>query len=61
DALTGLSAIDKVSLSITQLMAKKPTEFTSATSFISAVTAIEKSYNALDEASQKVSGKLFYI
>lgn len=54
DALTGLSAIDKVSLSITQLMAKKPTEFTSATSFISAVTAIEKSYNALDEASQKL-------
>ncbi|MDC6270257.1 cell wall-binding protein [Lysinibacillus fusiformis] len=54
DALTGLSAIDKVSLSITQLIAKKPADFTSATSFISAVTAIEKSYNALDEASQKL-------
>ncbi|MFJ7920530.1 cell wall-binding protein [Lysinibacillus fusiformis] len=54
DALTGLSAIDKVSLSITQLIAKKPADFTSATSFISAVTAIEKSYNALDDASQKL-------
>ncbi|GEM_PF-418606 len=54
DALTGLSAIDKVSLSITQLIAKKPADFSSATSFISAVTAIEKSYNALDEASQKL-------
>lgn len=54
DALTGLSAIDKVSLSITQLIAKKPADFTSATSFISAVKAIEKSYNALDEASQKL-------
>ncbi|MGE7796333.1 cell wall-binding protein [Lysinibacillus fusiformis] len=54
DALTDLSAIDKVSLSITQLIAKKPADFTSATSFISAVTAIEKSYNALDEASQKL-------
>lgn len=54
DALTGLSSIDKVSLSITQLIAKKPADFTSATSFISAVTAIEKSYNALDETSQKL-------
>ncbi|WP_240186166.1 cell wall-binding protein [Lysinibacillus fusiformis] len=54
DALTGLSSLDKVSLSITQLIARKPTDFTSATSFISAVTAIEKSYNALDETSQKL-------
>lgn len=54
DALTGLSSIDKVSLNITQLIAKKPADFTSATSFISAVTAIEKSYNALDETSQKL-------
>ncbi|WP_230875100.1 cell wall-binding protein [Lysinibacillus cavernae] len=54
DALTGLTAADKVSISITQLIAKKPADFTSATSFISAVTAIEKSYNSLDEASQKL-------
>lgn len=54
DAIAGLSSIDKVSQSITQLIAKKPADFTSATSFISAVTAIEKSYNALDETSQKL-------
>ncbi|WP_409264137.1 cell wall-binding protein [Lysinibacillus irui] len=52
DALTGLSAADKVSSSIAQLMTKQPTDFSSATSFISAVAAIEKSYNSLD-ATQK--------
>lgn len=52
DALTGLSAADKVSSSIAQLMAKQPADFSSATSFISAVAAIEKSYNSLD-ATQK--------
>ncbi len=52
DALTGLSAADKVSSSIAQLMTKQPTDFSSATGFISAVAAIEKSYNSLD-ATQK--------
>jgi len=52
DALTGLSAADKVSSSIAQLITKQPTDFSSATSFISAVAAIEKSYNSLD-ATQK--------
>jgi hypothetical protein len=54
DALTGLSAADKVSSSIAQLMAKQPADFSSATSFISAVAAIEKSYNSLDVASQNL-------
>jgi len=54
DAVTGLSAVDKVSTSITQLMKKNPGDFSSATSFISAVASIEKSYNSLDEASKKL-------
>lgn len=54
DALTGLSAADKVSSSIDQLMAKKHTDFSSATNFISAVASIEKSYNSLNEASKKL-------
>lgn len=54
DALTGLSAIDKISSNVTQLMKKKPEDFSSANSFISAVAAIEKSYKSLDEASKKL-------
>ena len=54
DAVTGLSAVDKVSTSIAQLMKKNPGDFSSATSFISAVASIEKSYNSLDEASKKL-------
>ncbi|WP_342534743.1 cell wall-binding protein [Lysinibacillus sp. FSL K6-0057] len=52
DVLTGLSAVDKVSLSIDQLKAKQPSDFSSATSFISAVAAIEKSYNSLNNTQK---------
>lgn len=54
DVLTGLSAVDKVSLSIDQLKAKQPSDFSSATSFISAVAAIEKSYNSLNNAQKNL-------
>nr|WP_281216934.1 cell wall-binding protein [Lysinibacillus capsici] len=54
DALSGLSALDKVTSSIAQLKGKKPEDFTSASSFISAVTAVEKAYNSLDAASKQL-------
>lgn len=54
DALTNMSAANKVVLSISQLMAKQPAAFTSATNFISAVTAIETAYTKLDADSQKL-------
>lgn len=54
DVLTGLSAVDRVSLSIDQLKAKQPSDFSSATSFISAVAAIEKSYNSLNSAQKNL-------
>lgn len=54
DALTGLSAVEKVTSSIAQLKAKQPIDFSSASSFISAVAAIEKSYNSLDAASKQI-------
>lgn len=54
DVITGLSAVDKVSLSIDQLKAKQPSDFSSATSFISAVAAIEKSYNSLNNAQKNL-------
>ncbi|WP_407717066.1 cell wall-binding protein [Lysinibacillus capsici] len=54
DALSGLSALDKVTSSIAQLKGKQPADFTSASSFISAVTAVEKAYNSLDAASKQL-------
>ena len=54
DALTSQSAVEKVILSINQLKAKQPSEFTSATSFISAVSSVEKAYNSLDTASKNL-------
>lgn len=54
DALSGLSAVEKVTSSITQLKGKKPEDFTSASSFISAVAAVEKAYNNLDAASKQL-------
>ncbi|MFE3576909.1 cell wall-binding protein [Lysinibacillus sp. NPDC059133] len=54
DALTNMSSANKVVLSITQLKAKQPADFTSATSYISAVTAIETAYTKLDVDSQKL-------
>lgn len=54
DALSGLSAVDKVTSSIVQLKGKQPADFTSASSFISAVTAVEKAYNSLDAASKQL-------
>ncbi|UUV25102.1 cell wall-binding protein [Lysinibacillus capsici] len=54
DALSGLSALDKVTSSIVQLKGKQPADFTSASSFISAVTAVEKAYNSLDAASKQL-------
>ncbi|MFJ7734117.1 cell wall-binding protein [Lysinibacillus sp. NPDC097231] len=54
DALTNMSAANKVVSSISQLKAKQPTAFTSATNFISAVTAIETAYTKLDADSQKL-------
>lgn len=54
DALSGLSALDKVTSSIVQLKGKQPADFTSASSFISAVTAVEKAYISLDSASKQL-------
>lgn len=54
DALSGLSALDKVTSSIVHLKGKQPADFTSASSFISAVTAVEKAYNSLDAASKQL-------
>lgn len=54
DALSGLSALDKVTSSIVQLKGKQSTDFTSASSFISAVMAVEKAYNSLDAASKQL-------
>jgi len=54
DALSGLSALDKVTSSIAQLKGKQPADFTSASSFISAVTAVDKAYNSLDAASKQL-------
>ncbi len=54
DALSGLSAVEKVTSSIAQLKGKQPADFTSASSFISAVAAVEKAYNNLDAASKQL-------
>jgi len=55
DVLVTLSAADKVRISIEQLVAKKPADFPTAASFISAVTAIESAYNNLkDEATKSL-------
>lgn len=55
DVLVTLSAADKVRISIEQLVAKQPTDFPTAASFISAVTAIESAYNNLkDEATKRL-------
>lgn len=54
DALSGLSALEKVTSSIAQLKGKQPADFTSASSFISAVAAVEKAYNSLDAASKQL-------
>lgn len=48
-----VGAASKVATSIAELEKKKPDDFNTATNFISAVAAIEKSYNALDETLQK--------
>lgn len=53
DVLVNLSSADKIVASITQLTTKKPEDFTSATSFISTVAAIEASYNNLKDAETK--------
>ncbi|MFG5994962.1 hypothetical protein, partial [Salmonella enterica] len=52
--MSGLSALDKVTSSIAQLKGKKPEDFTSASSFISTVAAVEKAYNSLDAASKQL-------
>ncbi|MFJ6210740.1 hypothetical protein [Lysinibacillus sp. NPDC092081] len=54
DVLGNLSSADQVITSITQLTQKKPEDFSSAASFISAVTAIETAYNRLDEGSKRL-------
>ena len=54
DVLANLSSADQVIASITQLTQKKPEDFSSAASFISAVTAIETAYNRLDEGSKRL-------
>lgn len=54
DALSGLSAVEKVTSSIAQLKGKKPEDFTSASSFISTVAAVEKAYNSLDATSKQL-------
>lgn len=54
DTLSGLSAVEKVTSSITQLKAKQPADFTTASSFINAVAAIDKAYNNLDAASKNL-------
>ena len=53
DVLVNLSSADKIVASITQLTTKKPEDFTTATSFISTVAAIEASYNNLKDAETK--------
>jgi len=52
EVLTNLSLADQVMASITTLTQKKPEDFASATSFISAVTAVETAYNKLDAGSK---------
>lgn len=54
DALAGLSALEKVTSSIAELKGKQPADFTSASSFINAVAAIDKAYNNLDAASKNL-------
>ncbi|GAB0168921.1 cell wall-binding protein [Lysinibacillus sp. CTST325] len=54
DVLANLSSADQVIANITKLMEKKPEDFASATSFISAVTAIETAYKKLDAGSQRL-------
>jgi len=54
DVLANLSSADQVIASITQLNNKKPEDFSSASSFISAVTTIETAYNRLDEGSKRL-------
>lgn len=54
DALSGLSAIEKVTSSIAELKGKQPANFTSASSFINAVATIDKAYNSLDAASKQL-------
>ncbi|MET4560650.1 inorganic pyrophosphatase [Lysinibacillus parviboronicapiens] len=54
EVLANLSAADQVVASITQLTTKKPEDFTSATSFIGAVTTIETVYNKLDADSKRL-------
>lgn len=54
DVLVNLSSADKIVASITQLTTKKPEDFTSATSFISTVAAIEASYNNLDAETKRL-------
>ncbi len=53
DVLANLSSADKVRASIAQLVEKKPADFPTAASFISAVTAIESAYNNLKDAEIK--------
>lgn len=54
DALAGLSALEKVTSSIAELKGKQPADFTSTSSLINAVAAIDKAYNNLDAASKKL-------
>ncbi|WP_407656266.1 cell wall-binding protein [Lysinibacillus mangiferihumi] len=54
DVLANLSSADKIVASITQLTTKKPEDFTTATSFISTVAAIEASYNNLDAETKRL-------
>lgn len=54
DALAGLSALEKVTSSIAELKGKQPADFTSASSLINAVAAIDKAYNNLDAASKNL-------
>ena len=53
DVQAKVGAASKVAISIADLEKKKPDDFKTATNFTSAVAAIEKSYNALDETLQK--------
>lgn len=56
NTLTNLTAAEKVSASISQFEKKNPADFSSATNFISAVTAIETAYSKLDAESKKLVG-----
>lgn len=49
-----MSALEKVTSSIAELKGKQPADFTSASSFINAVAAIDKAYNNLDAASKNL-------